>query len=260
MIEIYRRAWVFAWACPLLFLLPAVVEMVQHAVELHAGFYDSIAAMKAAEGSPGRMIAGHFKILALFLTGYWAVRFHAFGGDPRAARAIDSRAVRLFVPVMTWGLLWLVLLQDGPLLAAAWGVPARAVGIALLLLFVGGMAFEVCLTSWKTAAAVGNDRIGFVRSIALTRGRYWWALGVTLATILPAMIVHYALAVAAIGRSPALTWAILFADSLLVAALGALMATATYVIARRIAERHGLPLLPAEPQVPAHAAIPAAAR
>lgn len=247
MTEIYRRAWRYALMCPLLFLLPALVEMVQHIVEYRGGFYDSIAAMKAAEGSPARMIAGHFKVFALFLTGYWVVRFHAFGEDPRAARGLEPRAVGLFVPVMLWGLMWLVLLQDGPLLAAAWGLPHRSVAIALVLLLVGSMAFEVCLNSWKAAAAVGNGAIGFGRSIALTRGRCWWALGITLATVLPPMVVHYALAFAALGRSPAWTVAVLAADSLLVAGMGALMATSTFVIARRIGERHGLALLPDEP-------------
>lgn len=94
--SVYGRAGRYA----VLFAVPAIVEMIQHAAEIRLGFYGDWAAMKAAEGHPLRMVLGHLKVFTLFLTGYWAIRFWAFGDDPVAARTLDPRAVRLFVPVM----------------------------------------------------------------------------------------------------------------------------------------------------------------
>ncbi len=242
--EMYARAGRYARLCQLLFLFPGVVELMQHLFELHAGFYDNIAAMKAAEHAPSRMVAGHFKVIALYLTGWWAVRFYACGDNPAAARAWDPRATALFVPVMAWGLFWLVLTLDGPMLAAAAGWPARPLAIGALALSFAGLLLEPCLSAWKAAAVVGNGAIGFMRSIRLTPGSYWWSLGMSLAATMPLMIVHYALAVAALGRTPAVAITVLGFDAVVVSYIGAVMMASTYVIARRVAARAGVALLP----------------
>ena len=81
-------------AVPAAVPVPGVVEMLRHLFELRAGFHESLAAMKAAEHASSRMAAGHFKVLALLPTGWWAACFHACGDDPAAARAWDPRRRR----------------------------------------------------------------------------------------------------------------------------------------------------------------------
>ena len=48
----YRNSLAFLIACPLLALVPVVVELIQHWVEVHIGMYDSLTAAKAMDGHP----------------------------------------------------------------------------------------------------------------------------------------------------------------------------------------------------------------
>jgi hypothetical protein len=231
--QMYRDAGAYVRGCTGLFLLVVAVELVQHLVEYRAGFYDSMAAMKAAEGDTLRMVMGHAKVVLLFATTYWSLRFYGSGNDPAAPLRRDPQAFRLFVPVMLWGLMWLVLVQDGPLLARALGAPAKPMGLALLVAILVSTLLEIALSVWKTAAATGDASIGFVRSIRLTRGHWGFGLAVSAAAIVPAMVLHYAFAIVSLGRPAAAQAALLTADSLLVGYMGPLMAASTFVIARR---------------------------
>lgn len=87
--DIYRSAWAFALACPLLFLIPALVEFAQHIVEWQGGMYDGIADAKAAETDPLRLQFGFAKTLALLLPSYWLSRYILFGNDAARARRIE---------------------------------------------------------------------------------------------------------------------------------------------------------------------------
>jgi hypothetical protein len=235
--RMYRDAGLYVRHCTGLFLLVVAAELVQHLVEYRTGFYDSLMAAKAAEDDLLRMAMGHAKVVLLFATTYWSLRFYAFGNDPAAPLRRDPQAFRLFVPVMAWGLIWLLLVQDGPLLARAMGVPARPVGLLLLAAILVSTLFEIALSAWKTAAATGDPSIGFVRSIRMTRGAWGFGLGISAAAILPAMVLHYAFAIVAIGRPAAVQAVILTADSLLVGYMGPLMAASVFAIARRVTER-----------------------
>jgi hypothetical protein len=251
-IEMYRRSARYALLCPWLFAVPLAMEMIQHAVEVHVGMYDSLASAIAIEHHPARMILGHIKIVTLFLTGYWAMRFFLHGDDPAQAARWDPAAIRTFARVLAWGLFWLLVIQDGPMLAAALGISDKLVGRTVVTLLLADMLFETCLSAWKAAAAVGNDRIGFFRSIAMVRGSYWWGTGLLVTGMLPLMVAHYALAALAMGKTGALLWTILAADSLLTAFLGVITIALTFVTARRMADRHGETLLPASmPRRPA---------
>lgn len=242
LIEVFVRSGRYALLCPLLFLVPVAVEMVQHAVEIRAGMYVDIAGLKAAEGDVLRLIVGHVKVIALFVTGYWAARFLVFGDDPVAARRIDPVAVRLFVPVMVWSLFWLIVVQDVPLIADAAGISGNVAAWVLILSLIVSLLFEPLLSAWKTAAAAGNPAIGFVRSIRLMRGVYLYAVILSLLAMLPLMVAHYALALVAVGKAPGIVWAIMALDSLLVGYLGVVMVAAAFVVARRAAVRAGVGL------------------
>lgn len=245
---VYRDAWRFVRACPGLFLLVVAVKLAQHLIEYRAGFYDSLLAMKAAESDGLRMAAGHVKVLLLFAVQFWALRFYAFGHDPAAPTRRDPAAWIAFLPVVAWGLMWLVVVQDGAWAARAFGWDGRSFAIALLLLTLVSTMLEIALSAWKTSAATGSGTIGFLASIRATRGSWLFALNVSTAAILPAMSMHYGFAFLAIGRDPATSAGVLLADSLLVGIMGPLMAGSSWVVARRVAAGMGRPLVPA----PAH--------
>ncbi|MBW4331347.1 hypothetical protein KY084_10730 [Stakelama sp. CBK3Z-3] len=252
--EAATRSLRFARWCPLLFALPVVVELIQHVIEVNNGFYDSLADMKAMQGAPARMAMGHVKVLMLMLAGFWVARFLAFDDDVRAARSINAKAAWLFVPVLAWGILNLVLVQDGPAIAVALGMEAEAASMLLLVFMVAGLIFSPCLSAWKVAAATGNDRIGFIRSIRLVRGSYLWALGFSLVVTLPLIAVHEGVALVVLGRGPIPTWLLLIADSLFVGFMAVIMVTTEYIIARRVTLRRDVPLLPE--QVSGYGALP----
>ena len=54
----YAGSIAFLVACPLLALFPVLFEVLQHAIEVHIGMYDSIAVAKAVEHDPLRMGLG----------------------------------------------------------------------------------------------------------------------------------------------------------------------------------------------------------
>lgn len=242
---IFTRSARFALLCPLLFCIPLAVELLQHWAEVHIGMYHSLASAQAVEQHPLRMGIGHAKIFSLFLIGYCAMRFFGFG-DRREASRFDPRAARPFAWVIAWALFWTALLQDGPILADALGLPAQPVMRIVLALVLVTMFFETCLSAWKAAAALGNDRIGFLRSIAMIRGSFLWGTALLLLTVLPLLILHYVCAFAAIGAPSWRLWTILLADSLLTAYLGVVMVALNYTVAERMAARHDEPLLPAQ--------------
>lgn len=244
--EIYRGSWRFAIACPLLFAVPVIAEVVQHAAEWQIGMYESFKAAQAVEGDGLRMATGFIKTLALALAlpGYWFLRYLAHGGSGAAARTIEPRALRLFAGVMAWGLAWAAVGLWG-------GAPFRAAGVGQDMIFRLGVAtflaltvFEIYLACWKTGAANGNSALGFKRSIGLVRGHFWWSLAVYVLAFLPLLVLHYLLGLGAIGRPEPVANAMLVADSALIGFLALTMIGSNFAIARRAARAAGVDLLP----------------
>lgn len=66
----YSDSMAFFIACPLLALIPVAFELLQHIIEVHMGFYDSIATAKATEHSPLRMAFGLLKVMSLTVSVY----------------------------------------------------------------------------------------------------------------------------------------------------------------------------------------------
>ena len=235
---VHAGAWRYALACPLLFAVPAVAELIQHAIEMRIGMYDSIAAAQAVEAHGARLGWGLVKTLSLTLAGYWVARFLLLPGGAAAARRLDPPALRLYAWVMLWGLALTILsLWGGNLMhAAGLGPYAMKAGVTLALL---SFVLNVMLAPWMVGAALGNAEPGFLRSIRLVGRDVWWGLLFTLATILPPMALHYACAFLAIGAAPAAAWAVFAIDSVLVGYLGAIIAATNVAIARRAVARGG---------------------
>lgn len=249
--EVFGRSAKFVWACPLLFAVPLAAEFAQHVAEVKIGLYDSIASAEMLESDPLRMGFGYVKVLGLFLIGYWVVRFLGFGDNARAARRLDPAALRLFVWVALYGLAWAVLQFRLPHL----GLSKAALMPLTIAIVVVSLTLELGLSGWKAAAALGNPRIGFVRSLTMIRGSFWWAVGLFLLTVMPLMVAHYAAFALALGAGTGRLWTVMALDSLLTAYLGVVLAANCYVVARRMTARHGERLSPDPDDVLTPAAV-----
>ncbi|HXH15475.1 MAG TPA: hypothetical protein VNJ10_05030 [Sphingomonas sp.] len=225
----------FLIACPLLALIPVGFELLQHAVEVHIGMYDSVAAAKAADDHPLRMAFGMVKVAALTIPFYWITRFQP-DRDAKFAETPDPKAVRLFAVYCVF--------QLGLAAVQVFGLPRT--GAVLAGSFVVGMIVGNLLLGWGVAAAFGNASIGLRRSIAIMARYVPWTFAFSIAVILPLMIPHYAAAALAITGPKAMLWPVLIADSLLVGWLTAVMAAGGYYAAVRAASKAGVDLLPRE--------------
>lgn len=241
---IYRQAAAFALAFPLLFLIPVLVEMAQHIVELQAGMYVSEAGAKAAETDPLRLQFGFAKTLALLLPGYWFVRFIALPDRSRSGR-IEWPAFGLWLIVfafaavqMWWGLF-------GPSLTGLAGQQGQSATIAQIVLEVLSVAMAIYLTAWTVAWPLGNRAIGPLRSIAIMQGSFWHALGLMITSMLPLMALHYGLAIVAVMALPdGLDWAAMVVDALVVGLLALTLTGSSAYAALHAARRQGIDLLP----------------
>ena len=239
---IYRNAGRFALAFPLLFLIPVFVEMVQHVVEIQAGMYLNEAGAKAAEGDPVRLWFGFAKTLAIGLPSYWFVRYLLLGDAARAVR-IEWPAIGLWLVVFALSAIQAWWSLFGPEFLAPLGLdgPIADAGTGIVL-----QVAMIYLTVWTVAWALGNARIGPVRSVAIMNGSFWYALGLFVAGFVPLMIPHYGLAIlAVVWAPPGLDWALMIADSLVVGFLALTIAGSSALAARRAARRKGVDLTPA---------------
>lgn len=220
----YRGGTAFLIACPLLAMIPVVFEVIQHVVEVRIGMYDSVAMAEAVENHPARLGFGFFKVLALMAPIYGVSRF-LVARDAAYAGRLDPRALGLFAGFVALqaafsALTLFVLPRTGAILGAT---------------FVVQLLLAPLLAAWVVAAANGNPAIGPLRSIALTARHLPFGVALSLAVMMPVMVLHYVLAVPAmIGPKP-LMWPALIVDSFVVGWLGALIAAGYYYVADRAA-------------------------
>lgn len=242
---IYRTAWAFALVCPLLFLVPVLVEMAQHVVELLAGMYINEAGAKAAEADPLRLQFGLAKTLALLLPGYWFVRYLLLGNDPARARRVEWPAVGLFATIMGFSGGVVALSLFGPSLAETFGLSGSAATAFSAGRAVIWQIMSIYLIAWFVAWPLGNARIGPVRSFAIMHGSFWYAVGLFVAGFLPLMLLHYGLAIAAVLWLPDwLDWVAMVIDAIVVGFLALTMTGANAFAAQRAAARKGIALKP----------------
>ncbi|MEZ5693728.1 MAG: hypothetical protein R3D99_07790 [Altererythrobacter sp.] len=218
----YRESWAFMLACPLLFLVPVLGEVLQHIVEMQIGMYDSIEAAQAADADPQRMLFGFIKTLCLLLPGYWVTRFLGGKRDAQAARTFEPRAATLFALFFAF--------QAALMAIQLFGLPRT--GAYLIGAFLLSLVLNPLLARWATGAPLGLA-IGPIASARAMIGQLPWAIAFSVVVILPLMIPHYVLGAAALFAPQAAKWPVLIADSLLVGFLSSVMMASTWVIATR---------------------------
>ena len=246
LVAVYREAGRFALACPLLFLVPVAAEGLQHVAEHAIGFYAGRAQAHAVADSPVRMAFGTVKIVALFLTGYWVVRWIEWGDAARVARA-EPAARRTFLPFLLFELLFgLPQIWGGTALAAMHVTPP---GWVLPSIAVAALLVDMLTMDWRAAAPVGDGGSGPFRSTARIAPVLPWAVAFEIVAVLPAMAVHYALGYGAMAAPGPAKVALLAADTLFVGYLGAVVAAVPWFISRharsRVEARAGARIAPA---------------
>lgn len=246
--SIYSWAWAFAFACPVLFLIPVLVEFAQHVVEMQGGMYTSPNGAAAFADDPLRMQFGFAKVVALLLPGYWLTRYALFGNDAAAARRLEWPAAGL------WSVIFLLLAGQSywGLFGSPWSqllsITDETVGGAInaSVSLVGGV-LGIYLMAWGVAWAVGNASIGPLQSIRIMHGSFWRTVVLIIASILPLMTLHYALGYAAIHfGTTAFDWMLMGVDSIVTGCLALTMAASSVAAVRHAADKAGLSLLPAE--------------
>ncbi|KPF63076.1 hypothetical protein [Porphyrobacter sp. AAP60] len=248
---IYRHAAAFAVACPLLFLIPVLVEMAQHIIELRGGMYVDEAGAMAAETDPLRLQFGFVKTLALYLPGYWFVRFVLLR-DPSRASRIEWPAFGLWLVVFAFGAIQMWWGLFGPSLTELAGLEGQGATIASFALSIGSMVLALYLAAWSAGWAVGNRAITPLRSFAIMHKGFWHAAGLMVTGMMPLMVLHYALAIAAVVFLPsALDWAAMVLDSIVVGFLALTLTGSSVMAAIHATRRAGVELVPAgDPSVP----------
>jgi len=227
----YRGSFAFLIACPLLAMIPVAFELLQHVVEVRLGMYDSVQAAQALDGNSIRMAFGFLKTVALTVPYYWVTRWLATR-DSRFAAQFDLAAVRPF----SGFLLVMVVLTAVQLFA----LPRT--GTATAIAFVAGVIVSVLLAGWGIASALGNARIGPLKSAAIMGRQLLWTFALFVLGMLPLMVPHYAFAILAILGPKALLWPVLIVDSLLVGWLTALLIAMAYFAVKRATDSAGVPL------------------
>lgn len=231
----YAGGAAFLLACPLLALIPASLEMLQHVAEVHIGMYDTLAAAQAADDNTLRMAVGYLKAVALTVPGYWVVRF-LWRRDPAWARRADKTAVRLFCGYLAF--------QCALLAVELFVIPRTGAGEAASAAL--GFLASALTPAWGAAAALGNPAIGLSRSVRLMAPRLPGVLVFLLAVFLPPLIPHYAIAALTIGASRATLWSLLTIDAALVSYISAVTAAGGFYAALRAANLAGVSLRPAD--------------
>ena len=241
--QAYRDTWRFAGVLPALFLVPAIVEFLQHVAEIEIGMYLGQEEARAVAAHPLRMAFGFAKVIALMLPGYWLTRYMAWHDVRRSWRS-ESPAVALFLTLLVIKAAVQAMQLFGPSSGAWAGLDARGAGFVTAALGVTSLILGIYLTAWFVAWPLGNAGIGPVRSVRVMAGSFWRTLGITVATALPLMLIHYALGYGAMGRSAALVWVMMAVDAIVVAFLAHAMAGGMFVAARTAAARKGASLIP----------------
>jgi hypothetical protein len=228
----YSGSMAFLIACPLLALVPVAFEFLQHIIEVHIGFYDSIATAKATEHSPLRMAFGLLKVMSLTVPVYWITRFLP-ERDARFAATADPCAIRLFTGYFVFGIAF----------AAFQLFALPQTGRVLIASFVIGQIVGALIVAWGVAATFGNAAVGPRVSVSIMVRHLPWTFAFMLMVFLPLMIPHYALGALALLGPKQLLWPGLIVDSLLVSWLTAVLAAGAYYAATRAATRENVSLI-----------------
>lgn len=218
--RLYPMGISLMWKAPLVMALVVVPEFLQHVAEIRLGMFDSKAQAIAVANDPTRWAFGYAKIAGLVLTFFAAARFWAAREKGVAwYRLSDIAWGRFALGFLLFGLLPAV---PGLFAAQVGKGVADGIGLALTIALIPAL--------FLLLAGLFGDR---TTSVAAMWRRSWpWAVLTVLLLVLafmPAQWLHGMNHKWAFGAQPALVWALMIFDSLLVGLLAGLTGTALYL-------------------------------
>jgi hypothetical protein len=237
--EIYSRIPGALRGMPYAVAIPVIAELAQHAAEIQLGMYGA-GGLATAAVAPLRMLFGLIKILCLLLFLLFAVRWWAFEGNVRRAVSpgiLFFKGVGLFMLIEFGGESLMSLMGKHLALLAGPTMPEPArIAITVLPILLWWFAITLLLP-WFIGMIVEDKNMNPRRSVTAIGRRILSTFGLLLAGVLPAMILHYAISYVAMGRAPALVWALLVLDVVVVGLLALSLASTYFTIYRRAADR-----------------------
>ena len=218
--RLYPMGFSLFWKAPLLLALIVVPEFVQHIVEINLGMFDSRESFRALAADPTRMTFGYIKVAGLVLAMIASARFwwtKQHGGYWANLKDI------------AWGrlLLGLLLFIGIPILPDLF---KEQMDPRLYQTLVWGLGLIMLPMLFLLLAGLFGDRATPVAAM-WRRAWPWLLLTVVLLVLafMPAQWLHGMNHRWALGADPAVVWALMIFDSLLVGLLAGLTGTALYL-------------------------------
>jgi hypothetical protein len=215
----YRLGGDAVIAAPLIVALAMLPELIQHAVEIKLGMFESLAMFRAHGADALRMGFGYAKVAGFTLAILGVARFWAVGGVLTQTIKVPLRDVGRLALAIALAVIQSVAFRQMQAqdIAPAW------------LLATASLIFQASLSLYMVGAVLGDERATL--RWTLTNG---WprALFMTLllaATFAPCQMLHTANHRLAIGSPAAATWALMAFDGLFVGLFAALVGSAMYV-------------------------------
>ena len=235
----FSDAWRFCLALPLVFLALVAVEGLQHVAEWSIGFYVSVDAFKQHANDAQRMAPGVFKVFLSYVVLYWIARWAGSGRNVRTAWRADPVAIRRFAVVVALSTVSGLFQLEGASAMHAAGLDLKTANLIVLIIMLVTYPLGFLLLPWVAGSALGGEPIGPLESARLARGSLWWAFGLTLAAMLPLMVLHYVLGYAAVGKPMAVLVPMLALDTLVAGFLIVVINQTMVLSAQRMLLRNG---------------------
>ena len=219
-IELYPRGLKLFWLAPAVLALVVVPEFAQHVVEIRLGMFESEEAFRALSNDPTRWAFGYAKIAGLVLAILASARF--WWAREAGHRWYDVRRI-------AWGRLILGFLLFG-LVPVAPELAGRWIGEQAVFWVSIALSLALLPMLFLMIAGLFGDRA--TRLSSMWRSAWpWLVLTAVLAVsgFVPAAWLHQLNHRWAFGMEPALVWALMGLDSLLVGLLAGLTGTAFYL-------------------------------
>lgn len=218
--DVYRHGLRMPFAAPAIIAIAVIPQALQHVAEIQLGMFASKEAFMAQAGGSTRLVFGGGKVAGLFLCIFAAARFVHCGSTGEALRMSGRDLGRS---------LFALLIGLAASLPAEWAARTGQPPHIYWAVVPASWLLSFLLLSYLIGALLG-DRTMTLRA-AFTRG--WKLLAplaiLTVAAFWPATTLHTYAHKLAIGGTPALVWALMAADSLLVGLLAALLGSALAV-------------------------------
>jgi len=217
----------------LLFAIMVAWEFGQHIIEVRIGLFDSVAAAKAVSQDGSRMALGWIKMILVYAGGFFAIRYLMWGSSARPLH-VSRRAVLRYLPYVAYSLILFALIFYAGSFIAAEHVMAFRTTIGLTQVLV-----EPLLMLWIVSAATDGPVGGPLQSAKLLGRYYIWALALFFVARLPTNAAHQLLNRYAIGQPPALVWAMLALDAVVVGLLVAIVPAIYVRVVRLVTDKRG---------------------